>query len=447
MKQPRLSTQTMLAVGFLVILVLSAAGTLAYRSVKDEIAEVYDSQMVNSAIVLWSLSRDDLEHGKVELDDEALPLAKSDQHTLGEYAKWRTFRVWHYGQLIRSSENMPIVGNQPTAPGFRNVTADDAAWRFYTLNIPNNQMSIEVGEKKEARDELIAEVIRTLFFPLLIGFPFIMVAIWVGTRWGLRDLRAFAQSVRARSSTDLSPIETTTTPVEILPLASSLNTLLSDLSRSLEQEQRFTDNAAHELRTPLATLSVQADVILNSKTATERKDAATELNKGVVRASRLIDQLLTLARVRHAPMANSELNLYAQAREAIMNIYPKALQKGITLSLSGLETAVIQSKPALLPFMLNNLLDNAIKYAPAGSEVDLSVTARTITICDQGPGIAEQELELVFKRFYRAKGANETGSGLGLSIVSSIADILHAKVQVGNRSDQSGLHVVISFET
>jgi signal transduction histidine kinase len=444
-KQTRLSIRLMLGVGLLVLLVLSVTGLIAYRSVEDEVREVYDSQLVNSATILWSLTRENNAQGVMKMDDDAMPLDRHDRHTLMEYGKWRSFRVWHDGQLIRTTNWEPLAGSAPGPQGFTNIQVKDIRWRIYTLYVPQDQMVIEVGEMDDARLDIISQLLLGQFLPLLAGIPFIMLAIWLGIRWGLKDLRLFANTVRARSDTDLSSIETRRTPVEILPLANALNSLLSNLGRSLEQERRFTDNAAHELRTPLATLGVQADVIMNARTAAERKSAITELTKGVTRASRLLDQLLTLARIRHAPMANTRFNLYNHVRDAIRDIYPKALQKNITLSLSGMELAVIESKPAPLGILLNNLLDNAIKYSPAGTGIEVTVERQGIIICDQGPGIADAEQALVFTRFYRAKGVNETGSGLGLSIVRDIADILPAEITLSNQDSGVGLRVEVVF--
>ncbi len=444
-RQPRLSVRIMLGVGTLVAVVLLVIGALTYLSVDDEIEEVYDSQLVNSASVLWSLTRTGDAHALIQMDDKSLPLSREDRKTLHKYSKWRSFRVWHGGQLVRSSEAVPRPGLPPLRPGLTDIEANGETWRVYTLHVAADDMTIEVGEKLRARYALIGRVIRDLYVPLLFGVPFILVAIWLGTRWGLRDLRRLAHVVSMRSSTDLSEIDISTTPAEIAPLARSLNTLFGELGRSLDQERRFTDNAAHELRTPIATLGVQANVIMNARTAKERKDAGAQLAKGVSRASRLLDQLLTLARIRHAPLENSHFSLYDHTRDAIRDIYTRAVDKDITLSLSGDEGAKLNSKPAALAILLNNVLDNAIKYSPPGGAVEVYVDAYTITVQDEGPGISPDELDLVFTRFYRARGVNETGSGLGLSIVKNIAEILPASVQLENRKDRSGLLVSISF--
>ncbi len=444
-KAPRLSLEIMKGVGILVMLIFLAVGTLAWLTAEDEIVEIYDSQLVNSATVLWSLTRDGESHSAVVLEDKQLPLSKADRKALGTYSKWRSFRVWHDGRLVRRSGNLSDPASPPLPAGFTDRDIDGTHWRTYTLYVPADHAVVEVSEMARARNILIERVVRDLLIPLLIALPLLMLAIWLGIKWGLRDLQGFASSVRSRSSNDLSPIEFVKTPIEIAPLAASLNGLLTDLGRSLEQERRFTDNAAHEMRTPLATLSAQANVILNARNATERKTAAAQLSKGVMRASRLLDQLLTLARIRHAPMANTSFNLYDHVRDAIRDIFPKATEKRIRLSLSGDEATMLTSKPALLAILLNNLLDNAIKYSPEDSAVSVTLSGNGFTICDQGPGIPEAEQELVFTRFYRVQGVTQTGSGLGLSIVKNIVDLLPADIALTTPAEDNGLCVTVTF--
>jgi signal transduction histidine kinase len=450
-KAPRLAVDIMKGVTFLVALILVAVATTAWLSAEDEIVEIYDSQLVNAATVLWSLTQDGAPHTSVALDEDKLPLDSADRKALRAYSKWRSFRVWQNGLLLRQAGPSSGAAPSPLPAGFTDRDVAGVEWRTYTLYVPADHIVVEVSEMTHARNLLIERVVRDLIIPLLIAAPLSMLAIWLGIKWGLCNLQGFASAVGARSSNDLSPIDFDRTPEEIIPLATSLNNLLVDLARSLEQERRFTDSAAHEMRTPLATLNAQASAMLNARNIAERKKAAVGLTKGVKRASRLLDQLLTLARIRHAPMADTTFNLYDHARDAIREIFPKANEKRIELSLSGDETAYLTSKPTLLAIMLNNLLDNALKYAPEDSAVSVSVTANGITICDQGPGIPAAERELVFTRFYRSEGVTQTGSGLGLSIVRNIADLLSADITLSapipEQGPGHGLCVRVTFAT
>jgi signal transduction histidine kinase len=442
MKLRSLTSQLFLAIGAGLLIAISIVAALALKSTHEEIDEVYDSQMISSADLLWMISHDAHPPGQIRLDE--LSVSPKDRQALNEYARWRSFRVWHDDRIIISSDNIAGMPPPNLKGGFHNLSIDGQHWRFYTLNKGNNTI-VEVGEKMAARADIVQSIIGDLVWPFMIALPLVLLAVWFGIKRGLRDLNRFSGDLSERSARDLARIETETTPAEIVPLAQSINRLLGNLESSLEQERLFTDNAAHELRTPLATLAVQADVILNARTETERQQTAAELSKGVKRAARLLDQLLTLARVHHVPVERAPVNPYALCAEAISDVYPRAHAKGIEISLSGDEHLSLLSQKALLMTIISNLLDNAVKYTPENGKIEVHVAATqsnaTITITDTGAGIAEEEREKVFGRFYRVKGTVESGSGLGLSIVRTCAELIRAKVELRPAKLQYACHV------
>lgn len=377
-----------------------------------------------------------------------LGLDEENQAALDEYAKWRSFRVWKAGRLVISSDNAPM-GTPLAGKGFSDTRIGPERWRVFTLSVPADRVVVEVSEMLQARREVSERIVWGVSLPLLLILPIIALAIWLGIRWGLRDLRGFALAVRKRSSDDLSLIDGNTMPAELVPLSDAINHLLDKLERSIAQERLFTDNAAHELRTPLAALSVQVDVVRNARTAKDRNAMLEDLGQGVHRTSRLLDQLLTLARISHLPAETSPVNLYDAAGEALTEAYPKALAKRVELGLSGYEASAIMARKPLLALLIGNLLDNAIKYSPPGAQVDVTVNLigdrAMLCVRDHGPGIPEGERDRVFGRFYRIKGNTEPGSGLGLSIVRSICDILGAEIRLFTPQEATGLGVEISF--
>ena len=449
MSRPSLTRQLLLGIGIPFVLVVVLAGVITYFTSQDEISEVYDSQIITSAQQLWVLTRNDDDLKDLSITGKDSHLSPTDQDALEDYGRWRSFQVWRNGYLVMQSDNGPKAPGPGTVSGFKTVRTEGRSWRVFTFIVPRDGIVVEVGERLTARRVISRRIVMGVILPLIVALPLVLLAIWLGIRWGLRDLRHFATAVHARSPYDLSRAGSEATPAEIAPVAEAIDQLLAKLERSLAQERLFTDNAAHELRTPLAALGLQAEVIRNAKTARERDPMLDEISKGAQRVSRLLDQLLTLARVSHTAVDLMPINLYQAAGDAIRDAYPKAQGKGIDLSLDGDESAVIASNRALLAILIGNILDNAIKYSPPERAVEVTVTAKdgavTLTVRDHGPGIPEAERDKVFARFYRLKGRTESGSGLGLSIVRSLGELLSGEVTLFTPDDNRGLGVTVRF--
>jgi signal transduction histidine kinase len=445
--RPRIIHRIFLGVGVCVILVLLAIGLRALNSVKEEIVEEYDSQMVTSATVLWSLMRNTANSNLIVLDDAQLPLPQADEKALRHYSKWRSYRVWRAGQLLRASANAPNRTESPSEAGFENLVTQTDTWRVYTLMIPQDQMIVEVSEKMKAREKITSSIIRDLVWPLVWAVPLVLIVVFFATRWGLKDLEEFAARIKSRSANDLTLLESERVPSELLPVAMALNDLFARLTVSYEQERVFTDNAAHELRTPLAALSLQAEVLTRASTQAERKELLSELKAGVARASRMLEQLLTIARLRSATLSVERFCVHQLAQAIIRDMYPIATQREVTLSLVGDEQFHIVSSRDLLSVLLRNLIDNALKHAPPKSDVEIVVSPLCLTVFDDGLGIPAAERELVFGRFYRRSGEATPGSGLGLAIVADLAQRLGLQVSLHDGKNGRGLTAKVTWPT
>ena len=423
---------------------------MGYLTAVHEIDEVYDSEMITEANTLWLTNKDNLEdeRGTIKIRVRHIDLPGIQQELLNNYAHWRAFRVWKDGYLIMESDNARPVDDLVTREGFEDYVQDGERWRSFTLHIPEANVVVEIMEKHAARFELVQNIAGGLMWPLLFTLPLIGFFVWRGVHSGLNDLRLFADAIQRRSSDDMSKLDIDRTPVEILPLAENLNQLLAKLEASLVHERLFMDNAAHELRTPLAALSIQTDVALSAKSEVERLQALTELAGGVTRASRLVDQMLVLGRLKHQVKPSTSLILYDVVRQVVKEHVTVALHKYIAISVTGDEKLQGFSQAGLLLTLLNNLLENAIKYTPARGKVMMDVGMRDqrpfVTITDTGPGIPESEREKVFERFYRISEESHTGSGLGLAIVKHIAELLSIDVQLEN-TEHKGLQVTLLF--
>ena len=436
---PSLTWRLFMVIGLPVAAIVALIGFLGFLGATSEINEVYDSQLAISA---QSLVRAAQSQGAV-LSVSGAPSVAADgeaQDGIDEYAQWHSFRVWRNGRIVLASPNAPTDPLRPA--GYASVISNGDTWRVYTLD--QGAYVVETREDTDARGEEVEKILNGLIWPLALLLPVIAAILWFGIRWGLSGLRGFAKAVGERSPDDLSRIDAAV-PGELTPVIEAVNGLLAKLEDSLDQERAFTDNAAHELRTPLAVIKAQAEVVAGARDAAERDSAVAELGLGVNRAVRLLEQLLTLARLRHPPAPQTDIALMTQAREAIKDVYADVARKAIDLRLAGDEAVTVRADPALLHLILRNILENAAKYAPVRSAIDMVVTADAIVVRDRGPGIAEAERDKVFARFYRVQGSLEPGSGLGLSIVHTAAAQLGCGIHLFTPDDGQGLGVRIAF--
>ena len=437
----------------IVLATLAIAGS-GYFSAREEIGEIYDSELITAANVLWLLNRDYAQDDQptIAMKTQSIDLDNIDPDAMDEYAQWRSFRVFKHGKIIIESDNARPENIPPSVQGFTNFMHDGEQWRSFTLRVADDNTVVEVAERVEARGDLIWRISEGLIWPLLFVIPVIGLLIWRGVHVGLIDLRRFAIAIKKRSPDDLSRLQSDHVPVELTPLAEGLNQLLGKLEAAAAHERIFMDNAAHELRTPLAALSIQAQVALAANDAVERTSTLNDLAGGVARAARLVDQMLILGRLKHQLKPFRPLPACRILRHIIKEYVPLALQKHIDITLSGDESATLLTQEDLLQTMIGNLLDNAIKYTPESGRVLIHVASpeqgvTEICISDTGPGIPESEHARVFDRFYRSDEHLEAGSGLGLAIVKHIADILQVDITLGSPEGHPGLMVQLYFHT
>ncbi len=304
-------------------------------------------------------------------------------------------------------------------------------------------------EADHERDELISRIAWRLIAPALFGLPLMGAWVWFATRRALKPLATIADEIAARGPDHLSALTPPIAPEEIRPLIEAVNNLFGRVEKTLEAERRFTADAAHELRTPLAALTAQAQVVLRARDDDERRHAGEQLVASTRRATRLVDQLLTLARLDpEASVAADSVDLARLAEEVCAGHGGMAVVKNVALELDA-APATVSGDAAMLLILLRNLVDNAIRYTPVGGHVTVAVATDTggvsLVVTDTGPGIPAAERERVFDRFRRLAGQDTEGSGLGLSIVARIAERHGATVNLGSGPNDSGLQVSLRF--
>ncbi len=297
---------------------------------------------------------------------------------------------------------------------------------------------VQVAETREKRSVLATEIIKGVMLPQFVILPLAVLLVWLALVRGTRPLNQLEARIRARKSDDLSPLDETSVPQEVVPLVSSVNGLLTRLKDSMAAQKRFLADAAHQLKTPLAGLRMQADLALRqSASADDLKLSLQQIGRSSIRATHTVNQLLALARAEGGGnvMTMQACDLVVLTRDVVQDAIPRAMEKRIDLGYEGLPvndaSAVVQANPTLMKEMIRNLVDNALNYTPSSAENPGIVTVRVtsdgiakavfLQVEDTGPGIPEAERELVMQPFYRVLGTNTDGSGLGLAIVQEIA--------------------------
>lgn len=357
-------------------------------------------------------------------------------------------QVWNpHGALVYLS-NQGIVLPK-SGSGFQTVSVRGEDWRVFTL--AQEDKSIQVAAPVALRQDRASAMALRILIPVAASIPLLAFLIWLLVAHELRPLEDIANAIRRRKPSSLEPLPANGLPEEVVPMVSELNLLLGRLREAIETQKRFTADAAHELRSPLTALQLQIELLQRAKSPEEVREAVDSLRSGAQRASRLLEQMLTMARLEpeaaHEPAV--PVDLADLAAGVVAEIEPLAEAKGIELRLGRMDAATVNGQPAALHTLARNLVDNAVRYTPPGGQVSISVKNQDeqmlLQVDDTGQGIPPEERERVFDRFYRLPGGDQQGSGLGLAIVKQVAEAHHAEVTLGEPDHGTGLRVTVRF--
>ncbi|MBU9265977.1 ATP-binding protein [Burkholderia gladioli] len=417
----------------IVVAGVGAAGWLIYRQALAEANELFDYQLQAIAAALPSEPFSQV-FGSRTNGDEGIVI-----------------QIWNRngGLMYFSHPRAPIA---PRAElGFSTERTDRGEWRVYGAIVGDNV--VQLAQPLSVRNRLAASVALRTVWPLILLLPFLGAAVWMIVGRGMRPLRRVTRAVESRRPEALDPLPDNPLPQEVQPLVHALNGLLARLAAALDTQKAFVADAAHELRTPLAAVQIQAQLVARAQDDETRREALADLQSGVTRATRLAEQLLALARSEpdgatvREPVALADVLAHCVSAQAVV-----AQRRNIDLGIEEAQPAIIDADIGALRVMLNNVLDNAVKYTPDGGRIDVSLSfdegRALVRVADSGPGIPPEERERVFDRFYRDSSArmrtDVSGSGLGLAIVKRVAAQQRATVTLGE-SPAGGLLVEIAF--
>lgn len=445
MKMPRSLQGRLLALVLgLVSATWLATASFTWIDVRHELDELLDSHLAQAAALLVVQQA-----GEIEDDRDGV-----DAPSLHRYAPKVAFQVFHEGRLALRSSNAlaePMLEfSRGPVEGFRTIAIGGAAWRVFAAHGRERDVQVFVGEQMESRNAILWAVLRSSLGPMLLAMPLLALAAWFAVRQGMAPLRLLGHTLAQRSPHALQPLIVKSAPTEMTPMLGALNSLFRRIAELMDSERRFTADAAHELRTPIAAIRAQAQVALGATADAERSHALQATLQGCDRATRLVEQLLTLSRLESgADHALVAVDLAALARQVVAELAPLALTKHQTIDTGITGSCTVQGDSTLLSVMLRNLIDNAIRYSPAGAIVKIAISKEQdivrLSLEDSGPGMSSTDMERIGERFFRVVGSGQEGSGLGWSITHRIAAVHRATVTVARSRSLGGLSVEVRF--
>ncbi len=465
LRNPSLSLRLLWALGLVSLSFWAVIAALTTRDNVEQVDELYDIHLARTAkAFLHMMDPDDeavshrpmiLSSGEIEAlfngnGGTATDSLASKRMIYGDNLRYQLWR--DSGELMLRSSNAPASVMSDNI-GFSDTT-DSAglAWRHYSFHDQHHGVRIIVSEPREFRQQLVRSIVLNAAAPLLLGLPLLFGLLWFGIKRSLLPLDALRQQIGMRKKDNLSALQIDSVPQEVKPLVRALNELLDRMAQTLEQERRFSDDAAHQLRTPLATIQAHLYAFRHAKESAQSARALEQIQQGVFRATHLVNQLLNLARVEPSQRqeAFSSVQLDEIAQSVCAELAPLMLQRAQTLELIvAPDLPTLPGDADMLNMLVSNLLDNAIHYTQPGGHITVSISAKAsclqLVVCDDGPGIAADLREKVFERFFRIAPQNQPGTGLGLAICKRVAEQHQASIALEDGLDGTGLVVRVSF--
>ena len=430
-------------------LVWAVALLVSVNRVRHEVNELFDTQLIRLAHQVQSTMVPSLPPEGAELTK--LPhlgdprSGEGDVHDLA-------VAVWNAGGklLIADREGVQLP-YRPDAVGFADITLGGTSWRVYYLQSFSGDVLVAAGQGAYERDEVVFALIASQLVPWLLVLPVLLLAMGWAVRRALAPIRELTGDLQGREAGNLQPVPAAQAPEELKPLVGAMNSLFGRIQELLMRERRFTADAAHELRTPLAVLRAQWDVVKRSEGQADRIHAQARMDAGIERMDRLVTQMLALSRADAATESGlrTELAWPPIVEQAMSDCLPMAQRRDVELACEwppeGVRPMPLMGDGHLMTVLLRNLLDNAVRYAPAGTAVTLRLCSEHLEVDNEGEPLSQDQLSSMGRRFHRLAGQEESGSGLGISIVQRIAMLHGLHVWFTTLAGGTGVRVVVGF--
>lgn len=452
-KMKSIKKDLIITLSALIIVALIAAYSASFLNSKTQVQEAFDANLAKSSKLIFGLIKHEVGEEK---DFNFLSDITTDmQNKIFHIYEYKIhFQAWKGEHLVYKSDDL-VKLEKPNFEGFKDIMIDDKNWRGFTFYDSKTDIKILVLEKYSVRHELILQILLSLLIPLILALILLILIIFITVNRKLKPLDRLALEIEKMSAKTIVHLKNSDLPLELKPFINSFNSLMERLLKSMESEQNFTNYAAHELKTPLAAISMQAHLLVNNDKTKEKKYSQNLLN-GVSRATHLVNQLLTLSRLDpdSKNVEKKKFNFSDLVQSVLESHIQKSEEKNLTLTLNcevKEERLSIQANKTYIEIMIGNLIDNAIKYSPQDKEVLITISEKnnllSFKISNYGEQIFPEEMEKIFNNFYRVsrlKTAKDTiGCGLGLAIAKKIANLHKANISFESQNGINSVEVLL----
>jgi len=420
----------------------------SFLHARFEINELFDTQQVQLARQVLSALPSQSAGAAQEMGADAIPAGREGKAELEDMS----IAVWGgNGQLAMVDQEGVHISRPTGEDGFANIDIRGEPWRVYYQHGETGQWVVAVGQRMGERREIILDMVLSQLSIWLIALPILGAIMFAAIRHATSPLQSLASQVEQRSADDLRPLDESV-PSDLRALVTAMNRLFTRVARAIENERRLTADAAHELRTPIAALQAQVEVAQMARSDAARSGAMSNVTLGIKRLGSLVNQLLMLERMENLQTLSLKTPVrWDRVMERVLSdCLPQADAQGSEIGCAwpdGGDIFPLSGDEELLAVMLRNLVDNGLRYGGPGAQVEVSFEADRLSVQDNGTGVAPEELPHLGKRFHRAPGSGQSGSGLGLSIVKRIADLHGLQLEFANVVPGGGLRATVTRRT